>query len=272
MRTSSVTSSSERLFSAGLGMAEVLTVYLGRHPRALRRARTVRLDDGHGAREGDGDLRAVHAGVAGAAGRGRHPHGRRRVRGAEDRRYVLPPGHIEPLLDPESPYSIAPFCKSFVAVSGAMPDLVSAFRSGGLGPVERVRPRHGRGPGRLQPTVARRLARRGVPALDPRSPRAAGGRTRREGRRRRLRRRLGRRSPSPARIRTSRWTASIRRAVDRDRHAGTRRRRGSRIGSGSRRGTPRIPGWKGGTTWRSWWRRSTTSPTPSRSCARSERC
>jgi ubiquinone/menaquinone biosynthesis C-methylase UbiE len=50
---------------------------------------------------------------------------------AEARRYLLPPGHIEPLLDPESPFSIAPFCKSFVAISGAMPDLLTAFRTGG---------------------------------------------------------------------------------------------------------------------------------------------
>jgi 2-polyprenyl-3-methyl-5-hydroxy-6-metoxy-1,4-benzoquinol methylase len=49
----------------------------------------------------------------------------------DERRYELPPGHVEPLLDPESPYSMAPFCKSFVAASGAMPDLVAAFRSGG---------------------------------------------------------------------------------------------------------------------------------------------
>jgi 2-polyprenyl-3-methyl-5-hydroxy-6-metoxy-1,4-benzoquinol methylase len=54
--------------------------------------------------------------------------------GVDERRYVLPPGHIEPLLDLESPYSMAPFCKSFVAVSGAMPALVDAFRSGGLVP------------------------------------------------------------------------------------------------------------------------------------------
>ena len=47
------------------------------------------------------------------------------------RRYVLPAGHVEPLLEPESPYSIAPFCKSFVAISGAMPKLLDAFRSGG---------------------------------------------------------------------------------------------------------------------------------------------
>ncbi len=52
----------------------------------------------------------------------------------DERRYHLPPGHIEPLLDLDSPYSIAPFCKSFAAVSGAMPDIVSAFRSGGLVP------------------------------------------------------------------------------------------------------------------------------------------
>jgi SAM-dependent methyltransferase len=49
---------------------------------------------------------------------------------AGERRYRLPAGHVEPLLDPDSPNSIAPFCKSFVAVSGAMPDLVAAFRSG----------------------------------------------------------------------------------------------------------------------------------------------
>ena len=29
---------------------------------------------------------------------------------------------------------MAPFCKSFVALSGAMPDLVDAFRTGGLVP------------------------------------------------------------------------------------------------------------------------------------------
>jgi SAM-dependent methyltransferase len=53
---------------------------------------------------------------------------------ADQRRYLLPPGHIEPLLDPESPYSMAPFCKSFVAVAGVIPDLVAAFRSGGAVP------------------------------------------------------------------------------------------------------------------------------------------
>jgi 2-polyprenyl-3-methyl-5-hydroxy-6-metoxy-1,4-benzoquinol methylase len=50
---------------------------------------------------------------------------------AGERRYHLPSGHIEPLLDLDSPYSMAPFCRSFVAISGALPDLLAAFRSGG---------------------------------------------------------------------------------------------------------------------------------------------
>src|SRR5262245_33861026 len=51
--------------------------------------------------------------------------------GPDERCYALPAGHAEPLLDPESAHSIAPFLKSFVAISGAMPQLVEAFRSGG---------------------------------------------------------------------------------------------------------------------------------------------
>src|SRR4029453_6455447 len=49
----------------------------------------------------------------------------------DQRRYGFPAGPAEPLLDPESPYWIAAFCKSFVAIAGVMPELVSAFRSGG---------------------------------------------------------------------------------------------------------------------------------------------
>jgi 2-polyprenyl-3-methyl-5-hydroxy-6-metoxy-1,4-benzoquinol methylase len=49
---------------------------------------------------------------------------------AAARRYQLPPGHAEPLLDRDSPYSMAPVCKSFVAVSSVTPQLVASFRSG----------------------------------------------------------------------------------------------------------------------------------------------
>jgi hypothetical protein len=123
-----------RLFSAGLGMAEVLTVYLGDTLglyRALERAGPMTATDlaretgifGRYAREWLEQQAA--AGILTVDNVSA---------GADERRYVLPPGHIEPLLDPESPYSIAPFCKSFVAVSVAMPHLVSAFRSGGAVP------------------------------------------------------------------------------------------------------------------------------------------
>lgn len=124
----------ERLFSAGLGMGELLTVYLGDTLglyRALERADSMTASElaketgifERYAREwleqqAASGILSVHDVSA----------------EADERRYLLPPGHIEPLLDPESPFSIAPFCKSFVALSGAMPDLVAAFRSGGVVP------------------------------------------------------------------------------------------------------------------------------------------
>jgi 2-polyprenyl-3-methyl-5-hydroxy-6-metoxy-1,4-benzoquinol methylase len=124
----------ERLFSAGLGMAEVLTVYLGDTLglyRALERADPMTASElamatgifERYAREWLEQQAA--AGILAVEDVSAE---------ADERRYLLPPGHIEPLLDPESPYSIAPLCKSFVAVSGAMPALVAAFRSGGAVP------------------------------------------------------------------------------------------------------------------------------------------
>ena len=121
----------ERLFAAGLGMAEVLTVHLG---DALGLYRTL-ADTGpmsapelakatgifeRYAREWLEQQAA--AGILTVDEAAAEPH---------ERRFELPLGHVEPLLDPESPYSIAPFCKSFVAISQTMPDLLAAFRSGG---------------------------------------------------------------------------------------------------------------------------------------------
>ena len=50
---------------------------------------------------------------------------------ADERRYALPPGHAAPLLDPDSPYSIAPLARSAVACAKVLPQLLEAFRSGG---------------------------------------------------------------------------------------------------------------------------------------------
>lgn len=121
----------ERLFSASVGMGEVLTVYLGEVLGLYR------------ALERSGPMTAADL----AKDTGTFPRYAREwleqqaaagildvddvSMASDERRYSLPPGHVEPLLDPDSAYSIAPLCKSFVAASSAMPELVSAFRSGG---------------------------------------------------------------------------------------------------------------------------------------------
>lgn len=121
----------ERLFAATLGMAEVLTVYLGDTLglyRALDRngpmtARELASETGTFPRYAREWLeQQAAAGIVTVDDVSAEP---------DQRRYGFPTGHVEPLLDPESPYSIAAFCKSFVAIAGVMPELVSAFRSGG---------------------------------------------------------------------------------------------------------------------------------------------
>nr|MBA3738118.1 class I SAM-dependent methyltransferase [Actinomycetota bacterium] len=121
----------ERLFSASLGMAEVLTVYLGDNLglyRALERAGSMTAAEL--AKETGIFDRYAREWLEQQAAAGILTTEDATADAAE-RRYLLPPGHIEPLLDLNSPYSIAPLCKSFVAVSSAMPALVAAFRSGG---------------------------------------------------------------------------------------------------------------------------------------------
>src|SRR5262245_2227963 len=124
----------ERLFMAGIGMGEIMTVYLG------DRLGLYRAIDGAGSMT-SADL-AAEAGIferyarewleqQAAAGILEVDDA---TADANARRYQLPPGHAEALLDPESPYSMAPFCKSLVAASSAIPDLVGAFRSGAMVP------------------------------------------------------------------------------------------------------------------------------------------
>jgi len=50
---------------------------------------------------------------------------------ASDRRYSLPPAHAEALADPDSPFSMAPLTRTFVAAAQALPKLLDAYRSGG---------------------------------------------------------------------------------------------------------------------------------------------
>ena len=52
-------------------------------------------------------------------------------RPAERRRYRLPTGHAEVLLDADSPYHAAPLAATFAGVAGVLPQLPAAYRSGG---------------------------------------------------------------------------------------------------------------------------------------------
>ncbi|MEA2522636.1 MAG: hypothetical protein QOI81_2282, partial [Actinomycetota bacterium] len=120
----------ERLFMAALGMGDLLTIYVG-DKLGLYRA----LAEGGSLTPGDLASRAgiferyarewleqqAASGVVEVND----------VSAAEDeRRYSLPEGHRETLLDPESPYSMAPVAKSFVAMASAMPEVLDAFRTG----------------------------------------------------------------------------------------------------------------------------------------------
>ena len=49
---------------------------------------------------------------------------------ADERRFGLPPGHAEVLVDPDSPYHVAPFAPMLVGTAGALPAVVDAYRSG----------------------------------------------------------------------------------------------------------------------------------------------
>ena len=48
----------------------------------------------------------------------------------EERRFSLPAGHAEALIDPESPYAMAALCRSLAALGGVLPKLVDAYRTG----------------------------------------------------------------------------------------------------------------------------------------------
>ena len=120
----------ERLFMAALGMGEILTIYVG-DKLGLYRALA----------EGGPLTPAALASKAGIFERyAREWLEQQAVSGilevndtsaAEDeRRYSLPEGHGDTLLDLESPYSMAPVAKSFVATASAMPAVLEAFRSG----------------------------------------------------------------------------------------------------------------------------------------------
>lgn len=120
-----------RLFEATLGMMDVMSVYLGDRlglyralheggPATAGELATRGRIDARYAREwleqqaATGILEVDDVGAA-----------------AEARRYSLPDPYVEPLLNLDSPYSIAPLPRSAVACAKVIPQLMQAYRTGG---------------------------------------------------------------------------------------------------------------------------------------------
>jgi 2-polyprenyl-3-methyl-5-hydroxy-6-metoxy-1,4-benzoquinol methylase len=49
----------------------------------------------------------------------------------DERKYTLPAAHAEALIDPESPFSIAPLARAFASIGVVLPKLLEAYRTGG---------------------------------------------------------------------------------------------------------------------------------------------
>ena len=120
-----------RLFEASLGMLDVMSVYVGDQLGLYRSLR-----DGGPATAPELASRAgIDARYAREWLEQQSATGILEVgdiaAGADQRRYWLPEAYVEPLLNPESPYSIAPLARSMVACGKVIPQLMEAYRTGG---------------------------------------------------------------------------------------------------------------------------------------------
>lgn len=120
-----------RIFEASLGMFEVMALYLGD-----------RLGLYAALRDGGPATAPELASKAGIDGRyAREWLEQQSVTGIlevddvaaapDERRYTLPEAYVDPLLNPDSPYSIAPMARSLVASAKVIPQLLQAYRTGG---------------------------------------------------------------------------------------------------------------------------------------------
>ncbi|MDQ2965415.1 MAG: class I SAM-dependent methyltransferase [Chloroflexota bacterium] len=120
-----------RLFASTLGMMEVMAAYLG-DQLGLYRA----LHDGGPSTPAE---LASRAGID--ARYAREWLEQQAVTGMldvedsaaapDERRFALPEVYVEPLLNKDSPYSIAPLGRSIVACAKVLPQLMAAYRTGG---------------------------------------------------------------------------------------------------------------------------------------------
>jgi 2-polyprenyl-3-methyl-5-hydroxy-6-metoxy-1,4-benzoquinol methylase len=120
-----------RVFEATLGMMDVLTIYLGDRLGLYHVLR----DAGPTTPAELADRAGIHVRYAREWLEQQAATGILDVTDpaapADERRFELPEAFAEPLLNPESPYSIAPLGRSVVACAKVMPQLLDAYRTGG---------------------------------------------------------------------------------------------------------------------------------------------
>lgn len=120
----------ERLFASALGTMDVFTIYLGDRLglyRVLAEHGPLTADElaeraGMYARYAREWLEQQAAGAILEVDDAAKPH--------QERRFSLPAGRAEALIDPESPYAMAALCRSLAALGGVLPRLVDAYRTG----------------------------------------------------------------------------------------------------------------------------------------------
>ena len=119
----------ERLFGSALGTMDVFTVYLGDRLGLYRALAHGPLMPGELAERAGINARYAREWLEQQAATG--------ILEVDDeakpeleRRFTLPPGHAEALVDPESPFAMAAMCRSIAALGGVLPTLVDAYRTG----------------------------------------------------------------------------------------------------------------------------------------------
>ena len=120
----------ERLFGSALGTMDVFTVYLGDRLGLYRAlARHGSLTPGELAAQAGINARYAREWLEQQAATGILEVDDE-TKPALERRFTLPPGHAEALIDPESPFAMAAMCRSLAALGGVLPTLVDAYRTG----------------------------------------------------------------------------------------------------------------------------------------------
>src|SRR4029453_7257653 len=120
----------ERLFASALGTMDVFTVYLGDRLGLYRMlAEHGPLTAGELAERADMYARYAREWLAQQTAPAILEVDDA-AKPEQERRFSLPAGHAEALINPESPYAMAAVCRSLAALGGVLPTLVDAYRTG----------------------------------------------------------------------------------------------------------------------------------------------